>query len=184
MVTKPTAASTPTSRSGAVCHALNSLAPPRGCTRTTKRSGWGTTWLGRARRAGHQQVLRLGVQKHRFLFRSNGPMHNQRRHRQAIWSGLPVVTVEGLGAGAGAPGRCARHRPVRAVRAVRLGGMQALAWSLLYSGPCAIAGDRLDASVGAKHRVNDVARQAIRPTPVTWRRLLRPMAGCRKRACG
>jgi len=153
-----------------VCHALNAshhvagtYAGPGG----TGAVGWWDNMVGPGKPLDTDRFFVIGVNNLGSCFGSTGPMHVNPATGKPYGVAFPVVTVEDW---VRAQARLADALGIRQFAAVMggsLGGMQALAWSMLYPERirhCVViaAAPKLSAQNIA---FNDVARQAIMADP-------------------
>ena len=151
-----------------VCHALNASHHVAGVyADQPEQTGWWDNMVGPGKTLDTDRFFVIGVNNLGSCFGSTGPMHTNPATGKPYGADFPVVTVEdwvhaqarlidGLGI-----------TQLAAVMGGSLGGMQALAWSMLYPDRlrnCVViaATDKLSAQNIA---FNDVARQAILTDP-------------------
>jgi homoserine O-acetyltransferase len=151
-----------------VCHALNASHHVAGMyAGDPKSAGWWDNMVGPGKPLDTDKFFVIGVNNLGSCFGSTGPMHPDPQTGKPYGANFPVVTVEdwvhtqarladALGIGQWA-----------AVMGGSLGGMQALAWSLLYPERlrhCVVVAST--AKLSAQNiAFNDVARQAIMSDP-------------------
>ncbi|MCX7215354.1 MAG: homoserine O-acetyltransferase [Burkholderiales bacterium] len=151
-----------------VCHALNASHHVAGSYEGKPKSeGWWNNMVGPGKPLDTDRFFVIGVNNLGSCFGSTGPMHNNPATGKPYGASFPVVTVEDW---VHAQARLADRLGVQKFAAVKggsLGGMQALAWSMLY--PTRIAHSLVIAStpkLSAQNiAFNDVARQAILTDP-------------------
>jgi len=151
-----------------VCHALNASHHVAGSYEGKPKSeGWWNNMVGPGKALDTDRFFVIGVNNLGSCFGSTGPMHNNPATGKPYGASFPVVTVEDW---VHAQARLADRLGIQKFAAVMggsLGGMQALAWSMLY--PSRIAHSLVIAStpkLSAQNiAFNDVARQAILTDP-------------------
>ena len=151
-----------------VCHALNASHHVAGSYEGKPKSeGWWNNMVGPGKPLDTDRFFVIGVNNLGSCFGSTGPMHNNPVTGKPYGASFPVVTVEDW---VHAQARLADRLGIQKFAAVMggsLGGMQALAWSVLY--PTRIAHSLVIAStpkLSAQNiAFNDVARQAILTDP-------------------
>ena len=151
-----------------VCHALNASHHVAGSYEGKPKSeGWWNNMVGPGKPLDTDRFFVIGVNNLGSCFGSTGPMHNNPATGKPYGASFPVVTVEDW---VHAQARLADRLGIQKFAAVMggsLGGMQALAWSILY--PTRIAHSLVIAStpkLSAQNiAFNDVARQAILTDP-------------------
>ena len=151
-----------------VCHALNASHHVAGSYEgKAKSEGWWNNMVGPGKALDTDRFFVIGVNNLGSCFGSTGPMHNNPATGKPYGASFPVVTVEDW---VHAQARLADRLGIQKFAAVMggsLGGMQALAWSVLY--PSRIAHSLVIAStpkLSAQNiAFNDVARQAILTDP-------------------
>ena len=151
-----------------VCHALNASHHVAGSYEGKPKSeGWWNNMVGPGKPLDTDRFFVIGVNNLGSCFGSTGPMHNNPATGKPYGASFPVVTVEDW---VHAQARLADRLGIQKFAAVMggsLGGMQALAWSVLY--PTRIAHSLVIAStpkLSAQNiAFNDVARQAILTDP-------------------
>jgi homoserine O-acetyltransferase len=153
-----------------VCHALNASHHVAGIhvdAQGRKTTGWWDNMVGPGKPLDTDHFFVIGVNNLGSCFGSTGPMHNNPANGKPYGASFPVVTVEDW---VHAQARLADALGIEKLAAVMggsLGGMQAMAWSMLYPeriGHCIVVAStpRLSAQNIA---FNDVARQAILTDP-------------------
>ncbi len=151
-----------------VCHALNASHHVAGVYEgQPKSTGWWDNMVGPGKALDTDRFFVIGVNNLGSCFGSTGPMHTNPATGKPYGASFPVVTVEDW---VHAQARLADVLGIRQFAAVMggsLGGMQALAWSMLY--PTRVAHCLVIAStpkLSAQNiAFNDVARQAILTDP-------------------
>lgn len=151
-----------------VCHALNASHHVAGTYEGQPKSqGWWDNMVGPGKPLDTDRFFVIGVNNPGSCFGSTGPMHVNPATGKPYGAAFPVVTVEDW---VHAQARLADNLGIRKFAAVMggsLGGMQALAWSMLY--PERVAHCLVIAStpkLSAQNiAFNDVARQAILTDP-------------------
>ena len=151
-----------------VCHALNASHHVAGTYEgQPKSAGWWDNMVGPGKPLDTDRFFVIGVNNPGSCFGSTGPMHPNPATGKPYGAAFPVVTVEDW---VHAQARLADRLGIRKFAAVMggsLGGMQALAWSMLY--PDRVAHCLVIAStpkLSAQNiAFNDVARQAILSDP-------------------
>ena len=151
-----------------VCHALNASHHVAGVYEgQPKSTGWWDNMVGPGKALDTNRFFVIGVNNPGSCFGSTGPMHTNPATGKPYGASFPVVTVEDW---VHAQARLADALGIRKFAAVMggsLGGMQALAWSMLY--PTRVAHCLVIAStpkLSAQNiAFNDVARQAILTDP-------------------
>ena len=151
-----------------VCHALNASHHVAGTYEgQAKSAGRWDNMVGPGKPLDTDRFFVIGVNNPGSCFGSTGPMHINPATGKPYGAAFPVVTVEDW---VHAQARLADRLGIRKFAAVMggsLGGMQALAWSMLY--PDRVAHCLVIAStpkLSAQNiAFNDVARQAILSDP-------------------
>ena len=151
-----------------VCHALNASHHVAGTYEgQPKSAGWWDNMVGPGKALDTDRFFVIGVNNLGSCFGSTGPMHPNPDTGKPYGAAFPVVTVEDW---VHAQARLADALDIQKFAAVMggsLGGMQALAWSMLY--PARVAHCLVIAStpkLSAQNiAFNDVARQAILTDP-------------------
>jgi len=153
-----------------VCHALNASHHVAGMYEGeggSKNVGWWDNMVGPGKPLDTERFFVIGINNIGSCFGSTGPMHRNPATGRHYGADFPVVTVEDW---VRAQARLADALGIRQFAAVMggsLGGMQALAWSMLFP-------DRVrhaiviasTAKLSAQNiAFNDVARQAILTDP-------------------
>jgi homoserine O-acetyltransferase len=160
------------SRSNAVlvCHALNASHHVAGVYELQdgkKNIGWWDNMVGPGKPLDTDKFFVIGVNNLGSCFGSTGPMHINAATGKPYGASFPVVTVEDW---VHAQARLADELGVAQFAAVMggsLGGMQAMAWSMLYPQRvrhCVVVASTPKLSA-QNIAFNDVARQAILTDP-------------------
>ncbi len=151
-----------------VCHALNASHHVAGTYEgQPKSAGWWDNMVGPGKPLDTDRFFVIGVNNLGSCFGSTGPMHTNPDTGKPYGASFPVVTVEDW---VHAQARLADALGIRKFAAVMggsLGGMQALAWSMLYParvGHCLVIASTPKLSA-QNIAFNDVARQAILTDP-------------------
>ncbi len=151
-----------------VCHALNASHHVAGTYEGQPKSvGWWDNMVGPGKALDTDRFFVIGVNNLGSCFGSTGPMHTNPATGKPYGASFPVVTVEDW---VHAQSRLADALGIRKFAAVMggsLGGMQALAWSMLYPdrvGHCLVIASTPKLSA-QNIAFNDVARQAILTDP-------------------
>lgn len=153
-----------------ICHALNAshhVAGTYAGDDGVKNAGWWNNMIGPGKPVDTDRFFVIGVNNLGSCFGSTGPMHTNAATGKPYGATFPVVTVEDW---VNAQARLADALGIAQFAAVMggsLGGMQAMAWSIMY--PQRI---RHSVVIAATPRLsaqniafNDVARQAILTDP-------------------
>jgi len=151
-----------------VCHALNASHHVAGTYEgEPKNVGWWNNMVGPGKPVDTDRFFVIGVNNLGSCFGTTGPMHNNPATGKPYGAAFPVVTVEDW---VNSQARLADALGIARFAAVMggsLGGMQALAWSIMY--PDRLANCVVIAStpkLSAQNiAFNDVARQAILSDP-------------------
>ncbi len=151
-----------------ICHALNASHHVAGYYENDpKKTGWWDNMVGPGKPVDTDRFFVIGVNNLGSCFGSTGPMHTNPATGKPYGAQFPVVTVEDWVL---AQSRLADRLGIERFAAVMggsLGGMQALAWSILF--PERLAHCIVIAStpkLSAQNiAFNDVARQAILTDP-------------------
>jgi homoserine O-acetyltransferase len=160
------------SRSNAVlvCHALNASHHVAGVYELQdgkKNIGWWDNMVGPGKPLDTDKFFVIGVNNLGSCFGSTGPMHINAATGKPYGASFPVVTVEDW---VHAQARLADELGIAQFAAVMggsLGGMQAMAWSMLYPQRvrhCVVVASTPKLSA-QNIAFNDVARQAILTDP-------------------
>ncbi len=151
-----------------VCHALNASHHVAGVYADQPRNvGWWNNMVGPGKPLDTDKFFVIGVNNLGSCFGSTGPMHTNPATGKPYGASFPVVTVEDW---VQAQARLADALGIEQFAAVMggsLGGMQALAWSMLFPTRlrhCVVIAST--AKLSAQNiAFNDVARQAILSDP-------------------
>ena len=151
-----------------VCHALNASHHVAGrYENETRDTGWWNNMVGPGKPVDTDRFFVIGVNNLGSCFGSTGPMHANPATGKPYGAAFPVVTVEDW---VNAQARLADALGIGQFAAVMggsLGGMQALAWSIMYPDRlrhCVVIAST--AKLSAQNiAFNDVARQAILSDP-------------------
>lgn len=151
-----------------VCHALNASHHVAGeYEGQPKSTGWWDNMVGPGKPLDTNKFFVIGINNLGSCFGSTGPMHHNPATGKPYGAAFPVVTVEDWVA---AQARLADQLGIQQFAAVMggsLGGMQALAWSIMYPDRlrhCVVIAST--AKLSAQNiAFNDVARQAILSDP-------------------
>ena len=151
-----------------VCHALNASHHVAGTYEgDAKSAGWWDNMVGPGKPLDTKRFFVIGVNNLGSCFGSTGPMHDNPATGKPYGAAFPLVTVEDWVA---AQARLADRLGIEQFAAVMggsLGGMQALAWSIMF--PQRLRHCMVIAStpkLSAQNiAFNDVARQAILTDP-------------------
>jgi len=151
-----------------VCHALNASHHVAGVyADQPKNVGWWDNMVGPGKPLDTDRFFVIGVNNLGSCFGSTGPMHNNPATGKPYGAAFPVVTVEDWVA---AQARLADQLGITQFAAVMggsLGGMQALAWSIMHPERlrhCVVIASTPKLSA-QNIAFNDVARTAILTDP-------------------
>ncbi|WP_211461223.1 homoserine O-succinyltransferase MetX [Collimonas silvisoli] len=151
-----------------VCHALNASHHVAGVYQDDEKNvGWWDNMVGPGKALDTNKFFVIGVNNLGSCFGSTGPMHINSATGKPYGAEFPVVTVEDW---VQAQARLADALGITQFAAVMggsLGGMQALAWSLMYPTRlrhCVVIASTPKLSA-QNIAFNDVARQAILTDP-------------------
>lgn len=151
-----------------ICHALNASHHVAGVyADQPKNLGWWDNMVGPGKPVDTNRFFVIGVNNLGSCFGSTGPMHTNPATGKPYGADFPVVTVEDW---VNAQARLADRLGIQQFAAVMggsLGGMQALAWSILYPDRlrhCVVVASTPKLSA-QNIAFNDVARQAILTDP-------------------
>ncbi len=151
-----------------VCHALNASHHVAGVyADKPKSTGWWDNMVGPGKPVDTDRFFVIGVNNLGSCFGSTGPMHVNPATGKPYGATFPVVTVEDW---VHAQARLADQLGITQFAAVMggsLGGMQALAWSIMYPDRlrhCVVIASTPKLSA-QNIAFNDVARQAILSDP-------------------
>jgi homoserine O-acetyltransferase len=151
-----------------VCHALNASHHVAGVyAGDPKKVGWWDNMVGPGKPLDTDRFFVIGVNNLGSCFGSTGPMHINQATGKPYGASFPVVTVEDWVAAQARLADVLGIAQFAAVMGGSLGGMQALAWSIMYPARlrhCVVIAStpKLTAQNIA---FNDVARQAILSDP-------------------
>ncbi|XLZ73162.1 homoserine O-acetyltransferase [Massilia sp. SR12] len=151
-----------------VCHALNASHHVAGYyADNPKNVGWWDNMVGPGKALDTEKFFVIGINNLGSCFGSTGPMHINPETGKQYGAAFPVVTVEDWVA---AQARLADQLGIQQFAAVMggsLGGMQALAWSIMYPDRlrhCLVIASTPKLSA-QNIAFNDVARTAILTDP-------------------
>ena len=151
-----------------VCHALNASHHVAGTyADQPKSTGWWDNMVGPGKPVDTDRFFVIGVNNLGSCFGSTGPMHDNPATGKPYGAAFPLVTVEDWVAAQARLADALGIEQFAAVMGGSLGGMQALAWSMMFPERlrhCVVIAStpRLSAQNIA---FNDVARQAILTDP-------------------
>ena len=151
-----------------VCHALNASHHVAGVyANEPKKVGWWDNMVGPGKPLDTDRFFVIGVNNLGSCFGSTGPMHANPATGKPYGAAFPVVTVEDWVASQARLADALGIEQFAAVMGGSLGGMQALAWSIMY--PLRLRNCVVIASTpkltAQNIAFNDVARQAILSDP-------------------
>ena len=151
-----------------ICHALNASHHVAGVSATNPNDvGWWDNMVGPGKPVDTNQFFVIGVNNLGSCFGSTGPMSTNPATGKPYGASFPVVTVEDW---VNAQARVADHFQIEKFAAVMggsLGGMQAMAWSMMYPdriGHCIVIASTPKLSA-QNIAFNEVARSAILSDP-------------------
>jgi len=150
-----------------ICHALNASHHVAGHYAEPKSAGWWDNMVGPGKPVDTDRFFVIGINNLGSCFGSTGPMHINPATGKPYGAAFPVVTVEDWVA---AQARLADRLGIDQFAAVMggsLGGMQALAWSIMFPARlrhCIVIASTPKLSA-QNIAFNDVARQAILTDP-------------------
>ena len=151
-----------------VCHALNASHHVAGTYADKPKSvGWWDNMVGPGKPLDTDRFFVIGVNNLGSCFGSTGPMHDNPATGKPYGASFPVVTVEDW---VNAQARLADNLGITQFAAIMggsLGGMQALAWSIMFPQRlrhCVVIASTPKLSA-QNIAFNDVARQAILSDP-------------------
>jgi homoserine O-acetyltransferase len=151
-----------------ICHALNASHHVAGHYEgEAKSAGWWDNMVGPGKPVDTSRFFVIGINNLGSCFGSTGPMHTNPATGKPYGAAFPVVTVEDWVA---AQARLADRLGIEQFAAVMggsLGGMQALAWSIMFPERlrhCIVIASTPKLSA-QNIAFNDVARQAILTDP-------------------
>jgi homoserine O-acetyltransferase/O-succinyltransferase len=150
-----------------ICHALNASHHVAGVSSDNADLGWWDNMVGPGKPVDTNQFFVIGVNNLGSCFGSTGPMSINPSTGKPYGAAFPVVTVEDW---VNAQARVADHFGIKQFAAVMggsLGGMQAMAWSMMYPervANCVVIAST--AKLSAQNiAFNEVARSAILSDP-------------------
>jgi homoserine O-acetyltransferase/O-succinyltransferase len=151
-----------------ICHALNASHHVAGVSTSDPNDvGWWDNMVGPGKPVDTNQFFVIGVNNLGSCFGSTGPMSANPATGKPYGASFPVVTVEDW---VNAQARVADHFQIEKFAAVMggsLGGMQAMAWSMMYPkriGHCIVIASTPKLSA-QNIAFNEVARSAILSDP-------------------
>lgn len=151
-----------------ICHALNASHHVAGVAADNPENiGWWDNMVGPGKPVDTNQFFVIGVNNLGSCFGSTGPMSINPETQKPYGASFPVVTVEDW---VNAQARVADHFGIQKFAAVMggsLGGMQAMAWGMLYPervGNCVVIASTPKLSA-QNIAFNEVARSAILSDP-------------------
>lgn len=151
-----------------VCHALNASHHVAGVyAGQPKSTGWWDNMVGPGKALDTDKFFVIGVNNLGSCFGSTGPMHINPASGKPYGAAFPVVTVEDWVHAQALLADALGIRQFAAVMGGSLGGMQALAWSIMYPNRlrhCVVIASTPTLSA-QNIAFNDVARQAILTDP-------------------
>ncbi|NHZ60861.1 homoserine O-acetyltransferase [Massilia sp. CCM 8694] len=151
-----------------VCHALNASHHVAGTYEgDPKSTGWWNTMVGPGKPLDTDRFFVIGVNNLGSCFGSTGPMHINPATDKPYGAAFPVVTVEDWVAAQARLADALGIAQFAAVMGGSLGGMQALAWSIMFPDRlrhCVVIASTPKLSA-QNIAFNDVARQAILSDP-------------------
>jgi homoserine O-acetyltransferase/O-succinyltransferase len=151
-----------------VCHALNASHHVAGSyAGQPKNVGWWDNMVGPGKPLDTNRFFVIGVNNLGSCFGSTGPMHDNPATGKPYGADFPVVTVEDWVKAQAQLADALGIQQFAAVMGGSLGGMQALAWSILYPQRlrhCVVIASTPKLSA-QNIAFNDVARQAILTDP-------------------
>jgi homoserine O-acetyltransferase len=151
-----------------ICHALNASHHVAGMYQgDPKSTGWWNNMVGPGKPVDTERFFVIGVNNLGSCFGSTGPMHVNPASGLPFGAAFPVVTVEDWVASQARLADALGIVQFAAVMGGSLGGMQALAWSIMFPSRlrhCAVIASTPKLSA-QNIAFNDVARQAILSDP-------------------
>ncbi|MDQ1813856.1 homoserine O-acetyltransferase [Massilia sp. CCM 9210] len=151
-----------------VCHALNASHHVAGTYEgDPKNTGWWNNMVGPGKPLDTDRFFVIGVNNLGSCFGSTGPMHLNPATGKPYGASFPVVTVEDWVAAQARLADALGIVQFAAVMGGSLGGMQALAWSIMFPDRlrhCVVIASTPKLSA-QNIAFNDVARQAILSDP-------------------
>jgi homoserine O-acetyltransferase len=153
-----------------ICHALNASHHVAGMYEVvdgSKNVGWWDNMVGPGKPVDTDRFFVIGVNNLGSCFGSTGPMHVNPATGKPYGAGFPVMTVEDWVRSQARLADALGIKQFAAVMGGSLGGMQALAWSMLFPDRvrhCVVIASTPKLSA-QNIAFNDVARQAILTDP-------------------
>lgn len=150
-----------------ICHALNASHHVAGHYDEPKSAGWWDNMVGPGKPVDTDRFFVIGVNNLGSCFGSTGPMHTNPATGKPYGAAFPVVTVEDWVAAQALLADRLGIEQFAAVMGGSLGGMQALAWSIMFPERlrhCIVIASTPKLSA-QNIAFNDVARQAILTDP-------------------
>lgn len=150
-----------------ICHALNASHHVAGHYNEPKSAGWWDNMVGPGKPVDTDRFFVIGVNNLGSCFGSTGPMHTNPATGKPYGAAFPVVTVEDWVAAQALLADRLGINQFAAVMGGSLGGMQALAWSIMFPERlrhCIVIASTPKLSA-QNIAFNDVARQAILTDP-------------------
>ncbi|MCU6434861.1 homoserine O-acetyltransferase [Undibacterium sp. Jales W-56] len=151
-----------------ICHALNASHHVAGVyADQPKNVGWWDNMIGPGKPVDTDRFFVIGINNLGSCFGSTGPMHQNPNTGKPYGADFPVVTVEDWVQAQALVADRLGIRQFAAVMGGSLGGMQALAWSMLFPERlrhCVVIASTSKLSA-QNIAFNDVARQAILTDP-------------------
>lgn len=150
-----------------ICHALNASHHVAGHYDEPKSAGWWDNMVGPSKPVDTDRFFVIGVNNLGSCFGSTGPMHTNPATGKPYGAAFPVVTVEDWVAAQALLADRLGIEQFAAVMGGSLGGMQALAWSIMFPERlrhCIVIASTPKLSA-QNIAFNDVARQAILTDP-------------------
>jgi homoserine O-acetyltransferase/O-succinyltransferase len=150
-----------------ICHALNASHHVAGHYDEPKSAGWWDNMVGPGKPVDTDRFFVIGINNLGSCFGSTGPMDANPATGKPYGAAFPVVTVEDWVAAQALLADRLGIEQFAAVMGGSLGGMQALAWSIMYPERlrhCIVIASTPKLSA-QNIAFNDVARQAILTDP-------------------
>ena len=151
-----------------ICHALNASHHVAGTyAGQPKSTGWWDNMVGPGKPVDTDRFFVIGVNNLGSCFGSTGPMHDNPATGKPYGAAFPLVTVEDWVAAQARLADALGIEQFAAVMGGSLGGMQALAWSMMFPERlrhCVVIASTPKLSA-QNIAFNDVARQAILTDP-------------------
>lgn len=151
-----------------ICHALNASHHVAGVyADQPKNVGWWDNMIGPGKPVDTNRFFVIGINNLGSCFGSTGPMHSNPSTGKPYGADFPVVTVEDWVKAQALVADRLGIQQFAAVMGGSLGGMQALAWSMLFPDRlrhCVVIASTSKLSA-QNIAFNDVARQAILTDP-------------------